>query len=138
MACLEGLKADCGYERNVASKAMGWRRKDGWDDVEANAVVTEGVRGVGIEGGIVVADPVLGNLVTPKYIHRINLTNNQLKGTIPSNFWRVTQLQTLHLLSHSLALRHLFLLNKKRGIPCSPTSPCTAARTAPPRHQAAQ
>ena len=92
---MESLRDSLGFERSVRQQAMGWKHKGGWKDVEANAVVTEGVWGVGIEGGIVVSDPVLGNLVTPKFVHRINLGMNRLKGRIPAGVFRVATLQEL-------------------------------------------
>ena len=49
---MESLRDSLGFERSVRQQAMGWKHKGGWKDVEANAVVTEGVWGVGIEGGI--------------------------------------------------------------------------------------
>ena len=94
---MESLRDSLGFERSVRQQAMGWKHKGGWKDVEANAVVTEGVWGVGIEGGIVVSDPVLGNLVTPKFVHRINLGMNRLKGRIPAGVFRVATLQELDL-----------------------------------------
>jgi hypothetical protein len=94
---LEDVKYRTGFNANPPKLVLGWKNRKGWDNVLKNTNVTENCWGVAIEGGVVILDPVLGNICTPKNVIRLNLTDNQLKGSIPDLLSNITTLQNLQL-----------------------------------------